>query len=221
MARAVELTMLGAAIATGADWLRRVVDASATAAFLIAYDRHILHANPAGEQLLRGQRGLVALGRPRARLHAADPADERMLAKQLDAARAAATGEAVDMARHVVVGRLAGQGPLVLTLVPLPPPSLALWENVSHVRILVLVADSEAAVGDANAQLLCQLFGLTQAEARTAILVASGLSVPQTAARLGTAPETVKAQLAGSYQKLGVHSQVGLARLVNGLPVTR
>jgi DNA-binding CsgD family transcriptional regulator len=64
-------------------------------------------------------------------------------------------------------------------------------------------------------------FGLTAAEARVATLIGSGLSGPQTAQVLGVAPATVKTHLARCLEKLGVHSQVELARVLSALPPDR
>jgi DNA-binding CsgD family transcriptional regulator len=56
------------------------------------------------------------------------------------------------------------------------------------------------------------------AEARVATLIASGLSGPQTAATLGVSLATVKTHLARCFEKIGVHSQAGLVRLLASMP---
>ncbi|MFD6896198.1 LuxR C-terminal-related transcriptional regulator [Rhodococcus sp. NPDC060086] len=55
---------------------------------------------------------------------------------------------------------------------------------------------------------------LTVAEKRVARLVGQGLSGPQIAARLGVSPRTVQTHVSHALAKLGLHSRVGLARVV-------
>jgi DNA-binding CsgD family transcriptional regulator len=101
--------------------------------------------------------------------------------------------------------------------VPLPPPQFELWELLDTARVLVLIVDPLSHPGNAGA-ILRKTFGLTSAEARVALLVGKGLSGPQAAIALGISADTVKTHLARCFDKIGVHSQVTLARLVNALP---
>jgi DNA-binding CsgD family transcriptional regulator len=55
---------------------------------------------------------------------------------------------------------------------------------------------------------------LTRSELAVAAIVAYGLTNRQTAARLGISRHTVDAHLRHIFQKLGINSRVGLARLV-------
>jgi DNA-binding CsgD family transcriptional regulator len=101
--------------------------------------------------------------------------------------------------------------------VPLPPPDFSLWELSDSARLLVLVIDPGARTL-AAATVLQAAFGLTPAEARVATLIGSGLGGPQAAQALGVSPTTVKTHLARCFEKLGVRSQVELARMLSALP---
>jgi len=68
---------------------------------------------------------------------------------------------------------------------------------------------------------LMDAYGLTPAEARVALAVASGLSVPETASRLGLSPNTIKTQLRGVFAKSGAHGRTELARLIASIGVLR
>jgi len=104
--------------------------------------------------------------------------------------------------------------------VPLPPPAFSLWELSDTARLLVLIIDPNARNLAAAAALQAG-FGLTTAEARVATLIGSGLSGPQAAQVLGVSPATVKTHLGRCFEKLGVRSQVELARMLSALPPDR
>jgi DNA-binding CsgD family transcriptional regulator len=114
--------------------------------------------------------------------------------------------------------RPSGAAPLLVLPVPLPPPAFALWEMLEQARVLVLIVDPSAP-SRAAASAIQTTFDLTAAEARVAVLIGSGLSGPATAAVLGISPSTVKTHLKRCFEKTGVHSQVGLARILGALPI--
>lgn len=70
----------------------------------------------------------------------------------------------------------------------------------------------------APAELLRDLFGLTQAEARVAVRLAAGVNLTETADELGVAKSTVISQLNAIFQKTQTNRQGELIRLLNALP---
>ena len=106
---------------------------------------------------------------------------------------------------------------MVVLPVPLPPPAFAVWELLEPARVLVFMIDPSAP-SSATAAAVQATFGLTPAEARVAVLIGSGLGGPETAAMLGISPGTVKTHLNRCFNKLGVHSQLDLARVLGALP---
>ena len=63
-------------------------------------------------------------------------------------------------------------------------------------------------------ELLEQLFGLTAAESRLALLLANGLSLDEAAEELGVTRNTAKSHLSASFSKTGVTRQPALVQLI-------
>lgn len=84
--------------------------------------------------------------------------------------------------------------------------------------VLAFLDDPDAAGSGNRAPVLQQLFGLTRAEARIAVLIADGEDIEAIAALSNVATSTVRTQLKSIFTKLGVTRQLGVARLVRGLP---
>lgn len=63
-------------------------------------------------------------------------------------------------------------------------------------------------------ELLEQLFGLTAAESRLALLLANGLSLDEAAEELGVTRNTAKSHLSASFAKTGVTRQPALVQLI-------
>jgi DNA-binding CsgD family transcriptional regulator len=188
-----------------------------SAALLLDNRQHIVHANPAAEQLLRAGDGLTSSFNGGSQLSAVLPDERRALGHSLAQALRVADGSGDLLGEPLRVTRLSGAGPLLVVPVPLPPPSFSLWELTDAARLLVLVIDPGAR-NVAAAAALQAAFDLTAAEARVATLIGSGLSVPQAAQVLGVSPNTVKTHLARCFEKLGVRSQVELANMLSALP---
>ena len=147
--------------------------------------------------------------------------DERVaLTRTLAQALRVADGSGDALGEPLRLTRLSGAAPLLVVPVPLPPPAFSLWELSDTARLLVLVIDPNAR-NLAAAAALQAAFGLTTAEARVATLIGSGLSGPQAAQVLGVSPATVKTHLGRCFEKLGVRSQVELARMLSALPPDR
>jgi len=68
---------------------------------------------------------------------------------------------------------------------------------------------------------LMDAYGLTLAEAKVALAVSSGLSVPETANQLHLSPNTIKTQLRNVFSKSGVNRQAELARLIASIGLLR
>jgi DNA-binding CsgD family transcriptional regulator len=64
-------------------------------------------------------------------------------------------------------------------------------------------------------------YGLTRTEARVAIAASSGLTIPETAGRLGISPNTVKTHLRKVFAKTGANRQAELARSFASLSLLR
>lgn len=102
---------------------------------------------------------------------------------------------------------------LAAVAVPLPAPESVFDLTHDRGRTLVVVTDPSARVLPPG-ELLAQVYGLTAAEARVALLVGRGLAPKEAAEQLGTAWNTVRAQLRAVYAKTRTTGQSGLVRLL-------
>jgi DNA-binding CsgD family transcriptional regulator len=66
----------------------------------------------------------------------------------------------------------------------------------------------------AQAELWCQAFQLTPAEARVAVYLASGAALKDYAEEFGVTYNTVRAQLRAIFEKTDTHRQAELVRLL-------
>ncbi|MEN3384726.1 MAG: hypothetical protein V7608_4770 [Hyphomicrobiales bacterium] len=220
LSRALDASLRLAPLADGSRQLARVLQLMPSAALLLDNRQRIVHVNPAAEQLLRAGDGLTSSSNGGLYLSAVLPDERLALARSLAQAQRVADGSGDLLGEPLRVTRLSGAGPLLVVPVPLPPPAFSLWELTDTARLLVLVIDPGAR-NLAAATVLQAAFGLTPAEARVATLIGSGLSGPQAAQMLGVSPATVKTHLARCFEKLGVRSQVELARMLSALPPDR
>jgi DNA-binding CsgD family transcriptional regulator len=62
-------------------------------------------------------------------------------------------------------------------------------------------------------------YGLTRAEAKVALAASSGLTIPETASRLGVSQNTIKTHLRRVFAKTGISRQSELARLTAAIGI--
>jgi DNA-binding CsgD family transcriptional regulator len=162
----------------------------------------VLHANQVAGALVRAGDGLTAPGNTLACEHGSDTSRLRQL---VNTASGNGSGGTLAVRRHadrrplsVLVGPLRGQHPGLLA-----PPATA----------ILLVADPERAVA-ASCPHLCQLYGLTAAEARTAHALLDYDRLADVAGRLGVSLATVRTLLQRTFEKTGTHRQAELVGLL-------
>jgi DNA-binding CsgD family transcriptional regulator len=218
LGRALDATLKLGHLADGTRQLARVLQMMPNPALLLDGRGRITLANPAAEALLRTGDGLMFHRNGGLGLAAALPSETAALSSALAQALAVATGAGSELGGPLRLTRPSGAAPLLVLPVPLPPPAFALWEMLEQARLLVLIIDPSAQ-SRAAAAAIQTTFGLTAAEARVAVLIGSGLGGPETAAMLGISLSTVKTHLKRCFEKTGVHSQVGLARILGALPI--
>ena len=217
LCRALDATLRLGPLTDGSRQLARVLQLMPSAALLLDNQQRIIHANPAAERLLRAGDGITSASNDGLQLSAVLPDECLALSRNLAQALRVADGSGDLLGEPLRLTRLSGAAPLLVVPVPLPPPAFSLWEFAQTARLLVLIIDPGARTL-AAATVLQSAFGLTAAEARVATLIGGGLSGPQAAQALGVSPATVKTHLARSFEKLGVRSQVELARMLSALP---
>ncbi|HVV41823.1 MAG TPA: LuxR C-terminal-related transcriptional regulator [Nitrobacter sp.] len=216
--RALDGTLHLGRFADGRQQLASVLQLMPNPALLINMRGRITFANAAAEMLLRAGDGLSIDSNGRLQLAAAFPAETAALARMLAQALAVAAGTGDALGEPLRLTRPSGAPPLLVLPVPLPPPAFELWNLLEPARVLVLIIDP-AAQWHSKASTIQAAFGLTLAESRVAVLIASGLTGPQAARALGISLTTVKTHLKRCFDKIGIHSQVALARLLATLPI--
>jgi DNA-binding CsgD family transcriptional regulator len=169
-------------------------------ALLLVDHRGVSAANPAAERILERGDGL------RLRKGALACDDHRDSVALEDALRRAAEGEGSGMV--LTISRRSGLRPFSVVVTPL---LAAPWW--SGPAAMVLVTDPEKA-GPAPVEVLQRIYGLTRAEARTAVALVGADGAKDVAQRLGTSPTTVRTHLQRVFDKTGTHRQSELVRLV-------
>lgn len=220
LCRAFDASLLIGGGQTGAQrHLSIALDLMPNAALLLDAQGRVTQANAAAEELLRQSDGIVFDGKGGLQLTSALSGERKALAAALKQALDIAEGFATALTDPVRVTRRSGAAPLLVLAVPLPRPSFRFWELVEPARALVVILDPSAK-SHATAASMRAAYGLTQAEARVALLLASGVSGQQMPALLGVTYDTVKTHLRRCFDKTGVHSQAQLMRLLTMFPAT-
>ncbi|MBL8658580.1 MAG: helix-turn-helix transcriptional regulator [Rhodospirillales bacterium] len=114
----------------------------------------------------------------------------------------------------VSVPRPSHQRPVSLLVWPLPYAAEA---GPDEPVAIVFIGDPEHP-GEIEARRLCDLYGLSRAEARVAALLAQGHRLDETAKILGVAYETVRKHLKQIFSKTGTDRQAELVRMLVGGP---
>jgi DNA-binding CsgD family transcriptional regulator len=113
--------------------------------------------------------------------------------------------------------RISGKDGSELTIEVVPVPEhdgrRFPWLATDRPTAFVHVSDRAAALTARRAR-IAEAHGLTQAEAAVALEIARGDGRAATAARLGIRETTVRSHLTSIFDKVGVHRQAELARLV-------
>nr|WP_255720635.1 LuxR C-terminal-related transcriptional regulator [Acuticoccus kalidii] len=110
--------------------------------------------------------------------------------------------------KTLAVHRRNGARPLIVTIARVP-------DNDSPIRLLVRVRE-EAGPTLPDEKELQDQFSLTNAEARLAIALASGQSLRDYADVTGLTAHTVRSYMARVREKMKVHRQVDVVRLIYG-----
>lgn len=220
LCRAFEASLLLGARADGKRQLSVILDLMPNAALLLDSRGRVTQANAAAEELLRQTDGITFDTDGSLQLVSALLSERQALARALKDALDVAGGFGTALASEPVrVSRPSGAAPLLVLAVPLPRPSFPFWELVAPARALVVIVDPSAK-SRASATSLQAAYGLTAAEARVALLLASGITGPQMPAALGVSAATIKTHLRRCFEKTGAHSQAELSRLFTMFPPT-
>lgn len=191
---------------TSLGLLATIVSELPVGVFLVDASLQVFFTNPCGERLLVAGDGLA--------LEAGKlcfPTNPELEASLRRLVSTDASGPDAD-AFPCVLRRPSGHRALEICLRPAP---LAMAEGSmrSHRLALLYVRDPDDGT-PLSVDSVRQRFGLTVAESRTAVAIAAGRSMDEVCERLALRPMTVRGYLGQIYEKLGIHSQADLARVL-------
>jgi DNA-binding CsgD family transcriptional regulator len=216
LCRALEASRLLSGSANGSRQMSVVLDLMPNAAVLLDTTGRIIQANDAAEALLRQSDGIAFDAHGNIQLVSAFPGERQALAHALKGALEISI-ETRGPFDPVRVSRPSGAAPLLIVAVPLLQSSATFWDMITPACALVVIVDPSAKTRTTSTAIQ-SAFGLTAAEARVALLLASGITGAQMPALLGVTAATIKTQLKKCYEKTGVHSQAELSRLLTLFP---
>jgi DNA-binding CsgD family transcriptional regulator/PAS domain-containing protein len=210
--RAFNLSRKFADIRAHSEGLIEALDRSLHGVLLLDDAGRINHANIVAQRLLRQGDGLRVEG---GRLGAwRSDFDRRLVALIGQAARGDGASR---VGGSMVLPTPSRALPLSLTIAPLRADRPLARTRSS---VLVCVTDLEGGVS-LPAQRVRDLFGLTRAEGRVALVLFEGASPREAADRLGLSPNTVRVHLTHIFEKTGTNRQSELIRLMMRMVVDR
>lgn len=183
-----------------------IFGASPHGLFVLDRDGAVRHLNPAAGAMIGVGKALRIVG---GRLVAAEPSAARGLHALIG--RAGSPEGAVRTGGSMALLSPDQDTPLSVMVAPLPSTGVALLGEGP--AVMVCVTDTVAEVR-LPVQRLRDLFGLTLAEARTALAIFEGATLKEAAESLGVSRFTVQNHLARVFEKTGTNRQSVLVRLM-------
>ncbi|ARS26569.1 helix-turn-helix transcriptional regulator [Sphingomonas sp. KC8] len=182
------------------------VEQFALGAIILDAQNNILRCNPVADAILDEADGIQRTGRRLTLDNATADADFRAFLRDARTTAEAAAG-------HVFrVERPSGRRDIGIVARPIETPD---YLHAGSAPALALYLGDPERQMQVNAQALRELFNLTPTEAAISACVANGLSVHESAERLGIASNTVRAHLRSIFAKTGVARQSQLVHLVH------
>lgn len=184
------------------------VDQLSVATFILDEKGKLTNTNTLAAALLDDADGLSLRG---GHLHIEGRNTDRELQAAIASVITAQQNGVTALVKALRVPRKAGRSALGLVVKPVP---ISEWsESQAGPCVAVFVSDPDQR-DSASQHTLGELFGLTPAEARLAILLARGLSLAEVSAAQNISPHTARAQLKSIFAKTGVSRQAELVRRI-------
>lgn len=180
----------------------------AMATILLDEDRAIVSTNPAADYLLARKDGFDVLeGRL---LLQSKPQHKRFCQIMEEVVQAQRLGE-IDLARAMLVDAEVSQSQF--SLIVRPTPAADRPASAADPVIAVFIRSPNQPV-EASAELLRELFGLTPAESKLAVLLTNGFTIESASEKLDISHHTARAHLRSIFSKTNVSRQSQLVRLI-------
>lgn len=188
------------------------IDALSFGMVVVGEDGRVALANQLALELSAGEAGLAIKDN---RLAAQNPLAHAALSTAVTAALAQASGRTTRATAAVRIPGSKGR-PLTIVVAPLPPRA---GNFVRHRPAAIVFITDPNRKTILAADVLRQLYGLTQAEVRVAELVVNGLSLEAAADLLGVTRNTVRNHLQNIYGKTGARRLSDLVAVFTRLSV--
>lgn len=117
----------------------------------------------------------------------------------------------VDLARALLVNSKSGKSQYSLIVRSMPPSERP--ESLGEPVIALFISSPDQPI-ETSTDLLQELFKLTPAEAKLAVLLTNGFTIENISAELGISAHTVRAHLRSIFSKTHVSRQSELIRLI-------
>ncbi|MBW2243976.1 MAG: helix-turn-helix transcriptional regulator [Deltaproteobacteria bacterium] len=189
------------------DLYRDMVGEMAIGTILLNSERQVTQINAAARRVLDEADGLRIV---RGRFETGATATTGALNRLIDAACEAAAGRP-HAPQILRIERPSGGGHLGLMVRRMPETRPS--DDPTRSRVAVCIGARRPGT-PASAVLLQDVFGLTQAEARVAALIAQGMALPDAALALNVSRNTIRTHLRAIYAKCGVDRQAALVTLL-------
>jgi DNA-binding CsgD family transcriptional regulator/PAS domain-containing protein len=175
-------------------------------------DGKIVFANRKATEILQQKRGLKCIyGCLRAEQSRESARLEQIIKQTAEAANGVSSGNIMDITNKGL-----------LSLRVLIAPHLSnIAKNIQKSEVIGFILDPTQSVPTPIHVMLGQIFDLTKAESRIAVMLADGLSLADISEELGVTRNTLKTQLSNIYGKTGLHRQAQLVRLLLQLSSVR
>jgi DNA-binding CsgD family transcriptional regulator len=171
----------------------------------------VVFANSRAEKLLRQGEVIAVSNR---RLVAARQEDKAPLKRLLASARATPEIATKTPQSHLVVKASGNEQSVFVSAMPL---TRRVAEPLGgRPAVIVFVSASRRLRG--AEKVISELYRLTRAEARVVVGLYDGLTIEEIAETGGTSRDAVRFHLKNVFQKLGVHRQTGLVKLISSGP---
>ena len=189
-----------------------ILDKLATAIMIVSHGGSLVYANASAEALLSSGRNIAVKG---GRVKAAHPPFAAGFSEALERACAENDTDIGYFGNGIPLPSRHGD-PAVCYVLPL-------GKSESRRALGPGLAALFVSTGSANVppplEALSALTGLTSQEARVALMIASGLSPKDGAAKLGISMNTIRSHITRIFQKIGVNDQQAMTKLIDGLSV--
>ncbi len=201
-----QLGSLGTLQRLTAEWL----DRSPAAAFFLDGRKRIVFCNLRAEALRSKEDGIQLRANGIGLLHKQD--DDRLQALIAQALSPKTSPTSLNTAMRAE--RPSGKRPYIILVAPVRGAYPVLSLIRPAVSVVIIDPDHEASLPGGR---LREVFGLTEAEARLAALLATGAELREAAQKLGITYGTGRTRLAQIFQKTDTRRQAALVRLLLGV----